>query len=131
MAEKENKMDKVVSLCKRRGFIFQGSEIYGGLAGIFDYGPMGVELRHNIKQYFWQKFIVEREDVYGMGAAILMPEKVWQASGHTELFTDPLVECKICHERVRADQPENIKDHEDKHKKDKEDMGWSEPRVFN
>ncbi|KKQ78057.1 MAG: glycine--tRNA ligase [Candidatus Zambryskibacteria bacterium RIFCSPLOWO2_01_FULL_39_39] len=124
-----SKMEKVVSLCKRRGFIFQGSEIYGGLAGIFDYGPMGVELRHNIKQYFWQKFIVEREDVYGMGAAILMPEKVWQASGHTELFTDPLVECKICHERVRADQPEAISDHEKTHKKEK--VEWTEPVKFN
>src|SRR3989344_2372133 len=97
MAEKENKMDKIVSLCKRRGFIFQGSDIYGGLAGIFDYGPLGVELRHNIKQYFWQKFITEREDVYGMGAAILMPEKVWEASGHigTVGLVDPLVECKL------------------------------------
>lgn len=130
--EKENElMEKVVSLCKRRGFIFQGSEIYGGLAGIFDYGPLGVELRHNIKQYFWNKFVSDREDIYGMSAAILMPEKVWEASGHTELFTDPLVECKICHERVRADQPENISDHENKHIKEKEKMEWSEPRVFN
>lgn len=130
MAEsKDNLMEKVVSLCKRRGFIFQGSEIYGGLAGIYDYGPLGVELRHNIKQYFWNKFISDREDVYGMSAAILMPAKVWEASGHTELFTDPLVECKICHERVRADQPEAISDHESKHKKEK--VEWSEPKVFN
>ncbi|OHA97820.1 MAG: glycine--tRNA ligase [Candidatus Zambryskibacteria bacterium RIFCSPHIGHO2_12_FULL_38_34] len=131
MAEKENKMDKIVSLCKRRGFIFQGSDIYGGLAGIFDYGPLGVELRHNIKQYFWQKFITEREDVYGMGAAILMPEKVWEASGHigTVGLVDPLVECKICHERIRADQSEVIADHEKTHKKEK--VEWTDPIKFN
>ncbi|MFA5841468.1 MAG: glycine--tRNA ligase [Candidatus Paceibacterota bacterium] len=127
----ESKMEKIVSLCKRRGFIFQGSEIYGGLAGIYDYGPLGVELRHNIKQHFWKKFITERDDVYGMSAAILMPERVWEASGHTELFTDPLVECKLCHERVRADQPEVISDHEEKHKKEKKIAEWSEPGVFN
>ena len=103
-----NLMENIVSLCKRRGFVFPGSEIYGGLAGTYDYGPLGVELRHNIKQHFWQKFVAERDDVYGMGAAILMSERVWEASGHTELFTDPLIECKTCHERVRADQPEAI-----------------------
>lgn len=97
-------MEKLISLCKRRGFIFQGSEIYGGLAGIYDYGPLGVELRNNIKNYFWKTFITDREDMYPMSAAILMPEKVWQASGHTELFTDPLVECKICNSRQRVDQ---------------------------
>ncbi len=122
-------MEKIISLCKRRGFIFPGSEIYGGFAGLWDYGPYGVELRHRIKQYFWDKFIKEREDVYPLSAAILMPERVWEASGHTELFTDPLVECKICNERVRADQPEAISDHEKKHSGEK--MTWSEPRVFN
>lgn len=126
--KEDNLMEKIVSLCKRRGFIFPGSEIYGGLSGIYDYGPLGVELRHNIKQYFWDKFISEREDVYGLSAAILMPSRVWEASGHTELFTDPLVECKLCHERVRADQPEAIADHESKHK---EKVEWSEPSVFN
>src|SRR3990167_5415823 len=98
--DKNNLMEKIVSLCKRRGFVFQGSEIYGGLAGVYDYGPYGVELRHNIKQYFWDKFVSDREDVYGMGAAILMPRRIWEASGHTESFVDPLTECKICHERV-------------------------------
>src|SRR3989344_1569897 len=131
MAKEENKLEKIVSLVKRRGFIFQGSEIYGGLAGIYDYGQLGTELRHNIKQYFWDKFIAEREDVYGMSAAILMPKRVWEASGHTELFTDPLVECKICHERVRADQPEAIAGHENTHKKEKGKMAWSESKVFN
>ncbi|WKZ26231.1 MAG: glycine--tRNA ligase [Candidatus Paceibacterota bacterium] len=131
MNQKEELMNKIVSLCKRRGFIFQGSEIYGGLSGIFDYGPYGVELRHNIKQYFWKKFISDREDVYGMSAAILMPASVWDASGHTSEagLVDPLVECKICHERVRADQPEAIVEHEAKHKKEK--VEWSEPKVFN
>ena len=129
MAETPNIMEKVVSLAKRRGFVFPGSEIYGGLAGIYDYGPLGVELRHNIKQYFWNKFIAERDDVYGMSAAILMPERVWQASGHTELFTDPLVECDVCHARVRADQPDSISEHEATHKKVK--VKWSAPRVFN
>lgn len=100
------KMEKIVSLCKRRGFVFQGSEIYGGLAGVFDYGPYGVELRNNIKQYFWDKFIKEREDVYGIGAAILMPERVWEASGHLEGFNDPMTECEKCHHRFRTDQLE-------------------------
>ncbi len=123
-------LEKIVSLCKRRGFIFQGSEIYGGLSGIFDYGPLGVELRHNIKQYFWNKFIAEREDVYGLSASILMPASVWEASGHTELFSDPLIECRVCHEQVRADQNEAKKEHEEKHK-DKKEMGWTEPSKFN
>lgn len=127
----ETKLDKIASLSKRRGFIYQGSEIYGGLSGIYDYGPLGVEMRHNIKQHFWKKFIVEREDVYGMSAAILMPERVWEASGHTELFTDLLVECKLCHERVRADQTEAVSEHEEEHKKEKKTTEWSEPRVFN
>ncbi|MCR4279536.1 MAG: glycine--tRNA ligase [Candidatus Zambryskibacteria bacterium] len=124
-------MEKVVSLCKRRGFVFPGSEIHGGLSGIYDYGPLGVELRHNIKQYFWSKFIADRDDVYGMSAAILMPAKVWEASGHVGKMglVDPVVECKICHERVRADQPEAISDHEATHKKEK--VEWSEPKIFN
>lgn len=121
-------MEKLVALCKRRGFIFPGSEIYGGLAGIYDYGPYGVELRHNIKQHFWKEFVASREDVFGMGAAILMPERVWEASGHKELFTDPLVECRHCHERVRADQPEAISAHEATHKEKTE---WTDASVFN
>ena len=130
ISQNSNGMEKIVSLCKRRGFVYPGSEIYGGLSGIYDYGPLGVELRHNIKQYFWKTFIQDREDIYGMSAAILMPNRVWEASGHTELFTDPLVECKICHERVRADQREAISDHEATHKKE-EKVTWSEPKVFN
>lgn len=122
-------LETIVSLAKRRGFVFPSSEIYGGLAGIYDYGPLGVELRHNIKQYFWKKFISEREDVYGMSAAILMPEKVWVASGHMQSFTDPIVECSICKESFRADQPENISEHEKTHKDKK--VNWSAPDKFN
>src|ERR1700677_4649416 len=96
-------MEVLVSLAKRRGFVFQGSEIYGGLAGIWDYGPLGVALNNNIKAYWWQKFVTERDDIYGVDTAILMHPKVWEASGHTEGFTDPLVEDKVTHKSYRAD----------------------------
>ena len=100
----ENKMEKIVSLAKRRGFIFQGSEIYGGLAGTYDYGPLGVLLKNNIKNLWWDMFVSRRDDIYGLDAAILMNEKVWQASGHTGAgFTDPLVECEKCKKRFRED----------------------------
>jgi len=97
-------MEKIVSLCKRRGFIFPGSDIYGGLAGTWDYGPYGVELKNNVKQLWWKMFVQERDDMYGVDAAILMNPKVWEASGHVSGFSDPLVECKKCHHRFRADQ---------------------------
>ncbi|MEA2701748.1 MAG: glycyl-tRNA synthetase [Candidatus Parcubacteria bacterium] len=100
---KENLMEKIVSLCKRRGFVFPGSEIYGGLAGTYDYGPLGVALNENIKCSWWQNFVYERDDVYGVDASILMTPRVWEASGHTEGFTDPLVEDKVTHKRYRAD----------------------------
>ncbi|MFZ2886297.1 MAG: glycine--tRNA ligase [Minisyncoccia bacterium] len=96
-------MEKIVSLCKRRGFIYQGSEIYGGLAGTWDYGPMGVELKNNIKNLWWRMFVQERDDMYGMDAAILMHNKVWEASGHVAGFSDPLVECTKCKKRFRED----------------------------
>jgi glycyl-tRNA synthetase len=98
-------MDKLVSLCKRRGFIFQSSEIYGGLNGCWDYGPLGVELLNNIKQAWWQA-MTYREDIEGIDASILMHPKVWEASGHVENFTDPMVDCKECKARFRADQVE-------------------------
>jgi glycyl-tRNA synthetase len=98
-------MDKLVSLCKRRGFIFQSSEIYGGLNGCWDYGPLGVELLNNIKQAWWQA-MTYREDIEGIDASILMHPKVWEASGHVENFTDPMVDCKECKARFRADQLE-------------------------
>ncbi len=99
----DNTMEKIVSLCKRRGFVYQGSEVYGGLAGTWDYGPFGTELDSNIKQYWWKKFVQDRENIYGINASIMMSPKVWEASGHTESFTDPLVEDKITHKRYRAD----------------------------
>jgi glycyl-tRNA synthetase len=95
-------MDKLVSLCKRRGFIFQSSEIYGGLNGCWDYGPLGVELLNNIKQAWWQA-MTYREDIEGIDASILMHPKVWEASGHVENFTDPMVDCKQCRSRFRED----------------------------
>ncbi|MDP2951063.1 MAG: glycine--tRNA ligase, partial [bacterium] len=99
----EDKMQKIISLCKRRGFVFPGSEIYGGLANTWDYGPLGVELSNNIKQLWWKRFVKDREDVVGISSAILMNPKVWEASGHIKGFSDPLVECKKCHARLRAD----------------------------
>ena len=99
-------MDKIVSLCKRRGFIFPGSEIYGGLANSWDYGPLGVELKNNIKKIWWERFVHRRSDMVGLDAAVIMNPKVWEASGHMATFNDPLVECKKCHERFRADQIE-------------------------
>lgn len=97
-------MDKVISLAKRRGFIFPGSEIYGGLANSWDYGPLGVELKNNIKKSWWKMFVQERFDMVGLDAALLMNPKVWEASGHLKNFSDPLVECKKCHTRYRGDQ---------------------------
>lgn len=102
-------MDELVSLCKRRGFIYQGSEIYGGLAGTWDYGPLGVALKRNIMDLWWKTFVEDRDDMYGVDAAILMNPKVWQASGHVDTFTDPLVECSNCKSRFRADHLEGDK----------------------
>jgi glycyl-tRNA synthetase len=101
-------MEKIVSLSKRRGFIFQGSEIYGGLAGTWDYGPLGVALKNNIKKIWWHMFVDSRDDMYGTDAAILMSPKVWEASGHVSGFSDPLVECKKCKKRFRADHIDDI-----------------------
>src|SRR5438045_3612906 len=96
--------EKIVSLCKRRGFIFQSSEIYGGLNGCWDYGPLGVELKRNVKDYWWRVVVRERDDVVGMDGAILMSRAVWKASGHEETFSDPMVDCRTCKARLRADQ---------------------------
>lgn len=97
-------MDKLVSLSKRRGFIFQSSEIYGGINSCYDYGPLGVEMKKNIKELWWKSMVYERDDVEGLDASILMHPRVWEASGHVEGFTDPLVDCKKCKMRWRADQ---------------------------
>lgn len=106
MSEKtyEVKLEDIVSLCKRRGFIFPGSDVYGGLAGTWDYGPLGVTLKKNIMNLWWKMFVENRDDMYGVDAAILMNQKVWQASGHVDTFTDPLVECANCKGRFRADK---------------------------
>lgn len=103
----EDLMSKIVSLCKRRGFVYPGSEIYGGLANTFDFGPLGVELANNIKNDWWKNFVQDRADIYGLDGGILMNFKVWEASGHIGGFIDVLVECKKCHKRFRMDQLEN------------------------
>ena len=96
-------MDKLVSLCKRRGFVFQSSEIYGGLGSVWDYGPLGVELKRNVKDRWWSSMVNARDDIEGLDAAILMHPRVWEASGHVAGFTDPLVDCRQCKNRFRAD----------------------------
>lgn len=96
-------MNKTVNLCKQYGFIFQGSEIYGGLANTWDYGPLGVELKNNVKRCWWKKFVQESKHSFGIDAAILMNPRVWEASGHTTAFSDPLIDCKSCKARHRAD----------------------------
>jgi glycyl-tRNA synthetase len=103
----EVKLEDIVSLCKRRGFIFPGSDVYGGLSGTWDYGPLGVALKRNVMLLWWKMFVDDADNMYGVDAAILMNQKVWQASGHTETFTDPLVECSNCHARHRADKLED------------------------
>jgi glycyl-tRNA synthetase len=117
-------MDKLVSLCKRRGFVFQSSEIYGGLGSCWDYGPFGVELKNNIKRSWWEAMTHRRDDIEGVDAAILMHPKVWEASGHVEGFTDPMVDCKQCKHRFRADEIDLSKC---------PDCGGelTEPRMFN
>lgn len=121
-------MEKIASLAKRRGFIFQGSEIYGGYQGFWDYGPVGVELKNNVKKEWWKTMVYGGEDVVGIDAAIIMNPIVWEKSGHLKAFTDPLVECKICHKRYRADKEEDIQKHEKEHE---EKNIWTEPKNFN
>jgi glycyl-tRNA synthetase len=121
-------MDKIVSLTKRRGYIFQSSEIYGGTGSVWDYGPLGVELKRNVREAWWSSMVHQRDDIEGLEASILMHPRVWEASGHVEGFTDPLVECSNCHRRFRADTEEveknqcpacGVKD------------SFTEPRLFN
>lgn len=119
-------MEKIVSLAKRRGFIFPGSEIYSGLSGTYDLGPFGVELASNIKKAWWKRIVYERDDVVGLDSSVLLSSKVWQASGHTDSFTDPLVECKNCHSRFREDHLPKSKSCPTCGKKD-----WTESRMFN
>jgi len=97
-------MEKIVSLCKRRGFIFQSSEIYGGINGFWDYGPLGAELKRNVKELWWNVMTRQREDVAGLEATIIMSPAIWKASGHVDTFSDPMCDCKKCKKRFRADQ---------------------------
>src|SRR5579875_886753 len=105
----EPDLEDIVSLAKRRGFIYQGSEIYGGLAGTWDYGPLGAQLKRNISNLWWQTFVEKRSDMFGLDSTILMNPRVWQASGHLETFNDPLVECNNCHRRYREDKIDTSK----------------------
>ncbi|MEK7638067.1 MAG: glycine--tRNA ligase [Patescibacteria group bacterium] len=128
MPQEQELMEKIVSLCKRRGFVYPGSEIYGGLANSWDYGPLGTELRRNIKDAWWKRFVQRRTDIVGIETAVIMNPKVWVASGHVgEGFADPLVECKNCHERFRADQIDAAAPCPSCGKKDT----FTEPRMFN
>ena len=133
MAAAPGLMDKLVSLCKRRGFVFQSSEIYGGLGSVWDYGPLGTELKRNIKDRWWHAMVRARDDIEGLDAAILMHPKVWEASGHVAGFTDPLVDCKACKARFRADQlataqcPQKPSKHPGEHTT----CELTEPRQFN
>jgi len=129
MANGSDLMEKLVSLCKRRGFIFQSSEIYGGTGSVWDYGPLGVELKRNVKDAWWRSMVHERDDVEGIDAAILMHPRVWEASGHVDGFTDPLVECRNCHRRFRADNPDIRWTNQCPVCGTKEAFG--EPRMFN
>jgi len=103
MAEKLT-MDTLVSLCKRRGFVYQSSDIYGGLSSAWDYGPLGVELKKNIQEFWWKEMTRLHDNIVGIDAAIMMHPRVWEASGHVENFTDPLVDCKNCRQRFREDK---------------------------
>ncbi|NJD10676.1 MAG: glycine--tRNA ligase [Gemmatimonadetes bacterium] len=133
MANDSQLMDKLVSLCKRRGYIFQSSEIYGGVGSVWDYGPLGVELQRNVKEAWWRAMVHERDDIEGLDAGILMHPRVWEASGHVAGFTDPLVDCKACKARFRADQlgesacPRKPSMRPGQHK----DCELTEPRLFN
>ena len=128
-------MDKLVSLAKRRGYVFQSSEIYGGTGSVWDYGPLGVELKRNVKEAWWREMVHMRDDVEGLDAAILMHPRVWEASGHIAEFTDPLVECLNCHRRFREDTLQEESGSREPEKIQCPSCGvtgkWSESRQFN
>jgi len=126
-------MDKLVSLCKRRGYIFQSSEIYGGAGSVWDYGPLGVELKKNLKDRWWHAMVRAREDIEGLDAAILMHPRVWEASGHVAGFVDPLVDCRTCKGRFRADKLEDARcpQKPSKHPGEAEQCQLTEARQFN
>ena len=121
-------MDKLVALCKRRGFIFPGSELYGGLSGTWDLGPAGVLLSNNLKNEWWNSMVLKNDNIVGIDSSIVLNAKVWEASGHVSSFTDPLIECKICHARFRADNQKEIEEHVKLHEGKKE---WTDVKAFN
>ena len=135
------KLDQVISLAKRRGFVFQAGEIYGGSRSAWDYGPLGVELKENIKRQWWQSVVSGRDDVVGLDSSIILPTKVWESSGHVEAFVDPLIECTSCHKRFRQDHLEEA--FEEKKSRAPKSMAeiacpncgtkesWTEPKSFN
>jgi glycyl-tRNA synthetase len=134
VAKPADRMDVLVSLSKRRGFVYPSSEIYGGLRASWDYGPLGVELKQNVKRAWWRSMVQSRDDVVGLDSSVILAREVWQASGHVEAFVDPLVECQSCHKRFRADQLE------EERKRKLADIAcpncgtkgaWTEPRMFN
>ncbi|GAB3558312.1 glycine--tRNA ligase [Spelaeicoccus albus] len=104
MASNPSRLDSVVALAKRRGFVFPAGEIYGGTRSAWDYGPLGVELKENIKRQWWRTMVTSRDDIVGLDSSVILPRRVWEASGHVDVFSDPLVECQSCHKRFRADQ---------------------------
>ncbi len=122
-----NAMEKIVALCKRRGFVFQNSEIYGGINGVYDLGPLGVLLANNIKKQWLRSIVLSRDDVVGLDSSIITHPNVWEASGHLKSFKDSLIECKICHERFRADYKDEISKHSKIHKK----PSWTGIKQFN
>ena len=103
MALRSDRLDAIVNLSKRRGFVYPSSEIYGGLRAAWDYGPLGVELKNNIKRQWWRYMVQERDDIVGLDSSVILAREVWEASGHVATFTDPLTECLNCHHRFRAD----------------------------
>lgn len=137
----QSKLDSVISLAKRRGFVFQAGEIYGGSRSAWDYGPLGVELKENIKRQWWRSMVSGREDVVGLDSSIILPKRVWEASGHVEAFVDPLIECTSCHKRFRADHLEEA--FEEKKGRAPQSLAevacpncgnretWTEPKQFN
>ncbi|MEO6143658.1 MAG: glycine--tRNA ligase, partial [Dermatophilaceae bacterium] len=145
-------VDTVVSLCKRRGFVFPCGEIYGGTRSAWDYGPLGVELKDNIKRQWWKSMVQQRDDIVGLDSSVILPTKTWEASGHVATFSDPLIECQSCHKRFRADHlQEAVAEKKSKASKDGTDStvnpddiplstiacpncgtrgSWTEPRQF-
>ena len=102
MALRSDRLDAIVNLSKRRGFVYPSREIYGGLRAAWDYGPLGVELKNNVKRQWWRYMIQERDDIVGLDSSVILAREVWEASGHVATFTDPLTECQFCHKRYRA-----------------------------